>query len=127
MEQLRYFDNCRYMIVGGVAAVLYGSRRATEDIDVWVHEDDLHKVTVPGLTDHLVSLARETLNDVGFAFLNFEHAGVDIIIRRGFDEAYVRHEIIESVSVVPKDVLIEMKRETGRPVDKFDLKFLEET
>ena len=127
MEQLHYFDDCRHMIVGGVAAVFYGSRRATEDIDVWVHEDDLHKVTVPGLTDYLVSLARETLNDVGFAFLNFEHAGVDIIIRRGFDEAYVRHEIIEGVSVVPKDVLIEMKRETGRPVDKFDLKYLEET
>ena len=128
-------NNVRYLLVGGWAVGMYGSPRATKDIDF------------------LVSIENNNLENLEKALLAFGAPPVDIehfkekgnVIRIGsspiqidiiheadginIDDCYLRKEIINvegiDISVVSRSDLIINKRASGRSMDLADAEKLE--
>ena len=42
----------KYMIIGGIAAILYGVPRATFDLDILIEADNLHNIVDTKLARH---------------------------------------------------------------------------
>jgi predicted nucleotidyltransferase len=139
----------KYVLVGGIAVNLLGSMRSTVDLDILVEmsEDNLKKIIeilknqgylVKQPVDPINILDRKTREDwikkKHMKALNFYKEGelkeVDIIIESpvSFKEAekdVIRIKIDDlTLPVISIDKLIEMKRKTGRAVDKLDIEEL---
>lgn len=144
-------ENVRYLVAGGVAVVLHGYLRTTADLDLIVH---LESENVLRALRALASLgyrprapvAAEDFAEASireswireknlqvFSFWSNDHPGleVDLFVREpfDFDAAYTSTEEIRLertvVRVVPRQLLIEMKRTAGRPRDLEDVEALE--
>jgi predicted nucleotidyltransferase len=139
----------KYVLVGGIAVNLLGSMRNTVDLDILVEmsEDNLKKIIeilknqgylVKQPVDPINILDRKTREDwikkKHMKALNFYKEGelkeVDIIIESpvSFKEAekdVIRIKVDDlTLPVISIDKLIEMKRKTGRAVDKLDIEEL---
>lgn len=140
----------RYLVVGGVAVVLHGVVRLTQDLDLVVQLEPnnlgraLESLTELGYQPRLPVPARqfadpairrrwiEEKNMLVFSFWHPNSAfSVDLFVEEpfDFDEVYERARAADlggvPVSVVPIAELMEMKRNSGRGRDLVDLEELE--
>jgi hypothetical protein len=132
-----------YVLVGGAALVIHGLPRSTLDIDIYVpaKEDTLKKLfkiaDTLGLESEqkaILAISHSPALFVG-QWLCFSYAGQDILDvflaeEKEFNRLYARAEQkkdqttrIRVASL--KDIKL-MKKESGRPIDLADLKFIEE-
>jgi len=142
-------SGAQFVIVGGVAACLYGSTRLTHDLDL---VPALDPDTWPSLIATLYGLGgrpripetQESISDVsnirswiekkGMLALSFRSpkgsVGVDLLVAKShthqslLERATVVELHGEEFAIAGLDDLIEMKREAGRPQDLLDLEVL---
>jgi len=141
----------RYLLVGGLAVILYGIRRTTGDIDLCVHltSDNLERLAqalkrigfVPRVPAPIAGLAdpatrRLWTKQKGMKVYSFiEPYGapprnVDVMVEplRNFDAVYRTRNMVTlrgvPVPLVPLSELAKMKRKAGRPQDLQDVQDL---
>lgn len=140
----------KYMVVGGLAVILYGFNRYTSDLDLTVDltvknlrelESALQRigfirrlpVSIQGLADPKTrAMWTRTKGMKVYSFIEREPPArtIDVMVKplKKFKEAYERRVMttIQGVPVplVPVDLLAQMKREAGRAEDLLDLKAL---
>lgn len=129
-------NDVRYLVIGGIAAVLHGVPRATFDLDILVqatpdnaarllkafHEAGLGTAsltTVQNLLDHEISVFED-------------YVRIDVQTRTPgihFDEAWQNREVMEyqgqKLFVASRKDLIASKRAAGREVDLEDVRLLD--
>lgn len=143
-------DKVRYLVVGGVASILYGNPRFTKDLDIWVDpdEDNLEKLIRsfktlkfiprnPVKAEEFISREnrarwKKEKGMLAFTFINpknpFEN--IDLLFEgpASFTNAYKKKKIFYSrrvpIATISRKDLIAMKRKAGREQDLYDLKFL---
>ena len=142
----------RYLVVGGIAAILHGVDRFTWDVDLSVElttanltrlADALEPIgferrvpaPVLGLADpktRRLWVQQRNMKVYSFIERKAPTRVIDVMVTplRNFDQVYRRRTMIRSGSVsiplVPVDILVELKRAAGRPEDLFDIKALKE-
>lgn len=126
----------RYLVIGGIAAVLYGVPRATFDLDILIRADRenaerlLRALLAAGLAtaelttpDELLANEITIFNDRVRIDVQTSTPGLD------FEEAWRRRETMsyegQPFFVVSKEDLVASKRAAGRPVDLEDVQMLE--
>jgi hypothetical protein len=141
----------KYLVVGGIAVVMYGIRRTTGDVDLCVHltVDNLERLAdalkriglVPRVPAPITGLAdaktrRLWTKQRGMKVYSFiEPYGslprnVDVMVSpaKNFNALYQRRALVTlrgvSVPLVPVDELARMKRKAGRPQDLQDVRDL---
>lgn len=140
----------RYLVVGGIAAVLYGVNRFTSDVDLAVELTAENLASLESVLERIGFMRRLPVSIRGLAdpttrklwtqqkamkvysFLERRPPArvVDVMVQplRNFDNAYGRRVTVKihgvSVPLVPVDLLAQMKSEAGRPEDLLDLKAL---
>jgi predicted nucleotidyltransferase len=145
-------EGVRYLVVGGVAVVLYGRLRTTVDLDLAVElsPDNVERAVRaldslgyrPRAPVALSDLAdptsrRRWSDEKGAVVLSLWSAGaplleVDLFVEPplDFESAWARRSVVQldttRASVVSLPDLIAMKRAAGRPIDLDDVSALEE-
>ena len=141
----------KYLVVGGIAVVMYGIRRTTGDVDLCVHltADNLERLVsalkrigfVPRVPAPIIGLAdaktrRFWTRRKGMKVYSFiEPYGipprnVDVMVNlaKNFDALYRRRKIVTlrgvAVPLMPVHELARMKRRAGRPQDLQDVQDL---
>ena len=140
----------KYLVVGGIAVVLYGVNRATWDVDVAVHltvpnlkrlDKALQRLgfsrrvpaSVLGLADPRIR--RQWTVDKGMRVYSYlentpPQRTIDVMVQplRDFDALYRRRTTKRAdgvaIPLVPVRTLAAMKRRAGRPQDLQDLRDL---
>lgn len=126
----------RYLVIGGIAAVLHGVPRATFDLDILIEatsenaERLLEALLDAGLgTASLTDAPRVLANEIT---VFRDRVRIDVQTRTlgiTFSEAWKRRETMvyhgQQFFVVSKGDLIASKRASGRPVDLEDVRLLE--
>jgi len=128
--------NVRYLIIGGVASVLYGVPRATFDLDILIEASDenvrnlLDALTDAGFWTATLTNSQEILSNEITIFK--DRVRIDVQTSTPgliFDEAWERREMMEyqgqEFYVVSLNDLISSKRAAGREVDLEDVRLLE--
>ncbi|MCD6531278.1 nucleotidyl transferase AbiEii/AbiGii toxin family protein [bacterium] len=144
-------EKARYLLVGGIAAVIYGAPRVTVDVDIIADfdEENLKKIDSaakklglkPVVPLDITRLADDEFrkwvisekNMKVFSYINpdFPVEVLDILVDTPIDfaEAFPRRNEIEfedfKVPVIGLDDLIFMKKKSGRGKDLADIKILE--
>jgi len=144
-------ENVRYLVAGGVAVVLHGYLRTTADLDLIIELETENvrralralgsqgyrpraPVSADDFADRSIreSWIREKNLQVFSMWSDRVPAlEVDLFVREpfDFDAAYSSTEELRigttSVRVVPRQLLIDMKRRAGRPRDLEDVEALE--
>jgi len=137
----------RYLVVGGVAAVLYGVARVTWDVDIAVqltvpNVDRLAKALggigfIPRVPAAPSGLANAKVRDAwirqkGMKVYSFIERrspprNVDVMVRppHNFQELYQHRAIVKvggvSIPLMPAKALVQMKRKAGRLQDLQDI------
>jgi len=130
-------NNVRYLLLGGWAVGIYGSPRATKDIDFLVSadRDNLEKLKIALTVFGGPPVDMEAFEEKG-QVIRMGRAPIQIDIineATGIDieECYQRKKIIKvnnvDVSVISKEDLITNKKASGRDMDMADVKKLEKT
>lgn len=140
----------KYMLAGGIAVNLYGIERATADMDIVVLLDENNLLRLVGMSERLglkpkipVNIAdivdpekrRVWIKEKGMKVFSLYDSKnpfliLDVLIdfKFNFNEVYKRRKKIRlddtTISVVPLDVLMAMKKETSRPQDRADVFYL---
>ncbi len=127
--------NVRYLLVGGWAVGIYGTPRATKDIDFLIATDDkninnlLKALKEFGAPDVEKSIFRETGNVFRMGRTPVQ---IDIINEAdgiSFEACYERRNTIKTaevdISVISKEDLIINKRASGRHRDLADIESVE--
>jgi hypothetical protein len=128
--------NVRYIVIGGIAAVLYGVPRATFDLDILIDANpDNAKKLLDALADaKLGTAALITPAELLSKEITIFKDRVRIDVQTStpgltFDRAWERRETMEyqkqKFFVVSREDLIASKRAAGRPVDLEDVRLLE--
>jgi hypothetical protein len=144
-------ERVKYMVAGGIAVNLYGIERATADLDIVVLLEETNltkfisvanklglKPKVPVRIEDILDPAkrRTWITEKGMrVFSLFDPKNpfflIDVFTEFTFDFAavYTRRGRVRlantTIPLIPLDVLIEMKRGTGRPQDEADVFHLE--
>jgi tRNA nucleotidyltransferase/poly(A) polymerase len=126
----------RYIVIGGIAAVLHGVPRATFDLDILIDaKPDNAKNLLEALLDAklgtaALTSAEELLSQEITIFK--DRVRIDVQTSTPglkFDEAWERRETMEyekqKFYVASREDLIRSKRAAGRPVDLEDVRLLE--
>ena len=136
-------EDVRYLIVGGVAATLYGVDRSTKELDIWIEikEENLFRI-------------RECFIRQGYHLNNIEEAiehlkrgevitlpdeinnlpGIDLMgsfsSYLSFEEAFQSWSVLQldeiHCHVLSIDLLIDVKLKTSRDKDLYDVKKFQE-
>jgi len=140
----------KYMVVGGLAVILYGYNRFTSDVDLTVDltaenlkalESVLQRigfirrlpVSIQGLADprtRRLWTQKKGMKVYSFTERKPPARTLDVMVKplKNFQEAYEQRVMttIQGVPVplIPVDLLAQMKREAGRAEDLLDLKAL---
>ncbi|MGB2706036.1 MAG: hypothetical protein WBC74_04195 [Candidatus Omnitrophota bacterium] len=141
-------ERVKYVLVGGIAVNLLGSLRNTADMDILVEMSDKNLAKVVGVLKKHGYRVKQPVNPMRIAdkktredWINNKHMKafnfykedelkeVDIVIDSpvSFKEAKKDSVLIKAgitLSVISIDNLIKMKKNTGRDVDKMDIKEL---
>src|SRR5258708_11088961 len=128
--------NVRYLIIGAIAAVLYGVPRATFDLDILIEASSenvdrlLKAFLAAGLRTAALTTAAEILANEITVFK--DRVRIDVQTSTAglvFADAWTRRTMMayhgETFPVVCRADLIAAKRATGRPVDLEDVRLLE--
>lgn len=142
----------RYLVAGGVAAILYGNPRFTKDLDLWadLDEGNLRKLIeafkalkfiprIPVKAEDFISAANrkkweEEKGMMAFTFINpknpFENVDILLHVPLSFKAAYQRKKMFGSgkvkIPTVSESDLILMKKKAGRRQDLEDVRILQE-
>lgn len=134
-----------FVVIGGIAAVLHGSARITQDLDVCFATDDGNLLTLGRVLTDLGARLRGVAEDVPFVAdaptlrrvevltLVTELGALDVLARPsgapGYERLRQRADRFEldtfTVLVASIDDLLAMKRAAGRPKDLADVVELE--
>lgn len=126
----------RYIVIGGIAAVLHGVPRATFDLDILI---DSNSENAKNLLDALLeaklgTAALTTPEELLSQEITIFKDRVRIDVQTStpglkFEEAWERRETMEyqkqEFYVASREDLISSKRAAGRPVDLEDVRLLE--
>lgn len=128
--------NTKYLVIGGIAAVLYGVPRATFDLDILIEASPenakklLDALSEAGLGTAEMTTPKELLKQEITIFK--DRVRIDVQTRTPgikFEEAWNRRETMEyqgqKFYVVKREDLIAAKRASGREVDLEDVRLLE--
>jgi hypothetical protein len=128
--------NVRYLVIGGIAAILYGVPRATFDLDILVEATPdnakqlLDALLEAGLGTASLTNVEELLANEITVFKDWVR--IDVLTTApgiDFQEAWERRETMEyqgqTFSVVSRKDLISSKKALGRAVDLEDVRLLE--
>ena len=126
----------RYVVIGGIAAVLHGVPRATFDLDILIdaNHDNAKKLLDALLEAKLGTAAMTTAEELLSQEITIFKDRVRIDVQTStpglkFEEAWKRHETMEYQNqqflVASREDLIASKRASGRPVDLEDVRLLE--
>lgn len=126
----------RYVVIGGIAAVLYGVPRATFDLNILIEATPENtRRLIDALLD--AGMGTASLTDVDEILANQitifkDRVRIDVQISTPglrFQDAWKRRETMEyqgqSFYVVSREDLISSKRAAGRDVDLEDVRLLE--
>lgn len=126
----------RYLVIGGIAAILYGVPRATFDLDILIEATpDNAKQLLDALLDAGMGTAsltnvEELLSNEITVFKDWVR--IDVLTTApgiDFQEAWKRRETMmyqgQTFSVVSRKDLISSKKALGRAVDLEDVRLLE--
>jgi len=143
LNQLRDVFACfqkhdvRYLVIGGVAAVLYGVPRATFDLDILIEatRENAQRLLDALLEAKFGTAALTTADEVVAHEITVfkDRVRIDVQTRTpgipSFDDAWRARETMEhggqAFHVVSRDHLIASRRAAGRPVDLEDARLLE--
>ena len=128
--------NVRYIVIGGIAAVLHGVPRATFDLDILIDADPANaKNLLDALLEaKLGTAAMVTADELLSQEITIFKDRVRIDVQTStpglqFEEAWGRCETMEYQNqkffVASRQDLIASKRASGRPVDLEDVRLLE--
>src|SRR4030043_1414081 len=134
-ESFQRYD-VRYLVIGGIAAILYGVPRATFDLDIIIEATpDNAKRLLDALLD--AGLGTASLTNVEEVLANEitvfkDRVRIDVLTTApgiDFQEAWERRETMvyqgQLFYVVSKKDLISSKKALGRAVDLEDVRLLE--
>lgn len=126
----------QYLVIGGIAVVLYGVPRATFDLDILIRPDRenaerlVEALLAAGLATAGLTTADEVLANEITVFK--DRIRIDVQTSTPgltFEEAWQRRETMEyqgaSFFVVSREDLIAAKLAAGRPVDLQDVQMLQ--
>jgi hypothetical protein len=134
-ESFQRYD-VRYLVIGGIAAILYGVPRATFDLDILIEATpDNAKQLLDALLD--AGMGTASLTNVEDLLSNEitvfkDWVRIDVLTTApgiDFQEAWKRRETMvyqgQTFSVVSRKDLISSKKALGRAVDLEDVRLLE--
>lgn len=125
------------MLVGGYAVGFHGYGRTTNDIDIFVANDQKNAESIVAALSDFGFGVNELSADLftrkdSLVVLGVEPFSVDILnylTGVNFEDAYGRRKIVTSenieISLISLDDLVENKRATGRYKDLADIEYLE--
>ena len=126
----------RYLVIGGIAAVLHGVPRATFDLDILIDPTRenadrlLAALTQAGLGTASLATAEGVLANEITVFK--DRIRLDVLISApglAFEQAWIGRETMNYLGqeffVVSRQDLIASKRASGRPIDLEDARLLE--
>jgi tRNA nucleotidyltransferase/poly(A) polymerase len=126
----------RYVVVGGIAAVMHGVPRATFDLDILIEATPenaqrlLDAMIEAGFGTALLTSANDVLAHVITVFK--DRVRIDVQTQTPgltFEDAWANRVIMayrgQELHVVSRDDLVRSKRAAGRPVDLEDVRLLE--
>ena len=129
-------NEVRYVVIGGIAAVLYGVPRATLDLDILIEATAenaarlLKSFEEAGLGTVSLTTAKDLLDHEIVVFEDWVR--IDVQTRTPgiqFDQAWKNREVMEyqgqKFYVASRKDLIASKRASGRAVDLEDVRLLE--
>jgi len=133
-----------YVLVGGAALVIHGLPRSTLDIDIYVpaKENILHKLFTIAHSLRLETEQKAVFNIAHspelftHQWLCFSYAGQDVLdvflaSEDEFNKIYKNSEKKQdktlTIRVACLNDILAMKKDSGRPIDITDIKFIEET
>ncbi len=132
-------ENVEYILIGGLAVILYGMPRLTQDIDLFVKPDE-HNISK--LRTALLSLYQDkSINEITLSELTQysvirygtpEGFNIDIITQLGKTFSYekLEYQVLtfegHRLRIATPETLFELKKNTPRPVDRSDILFLTE-
>ena len=126
----------RYVVIGGIAAVLHGVPRATFDLDILIDTDpdNARKLLVALLEANLGTAAMTTAEELLSQEITIFKDRVRIDVQTStpglkFEDAWEHRETMDYQNqkfyVASRDDLIASKRASGRSVDLEDVRLLE--
>ena len=126
----------RYVVIGGIAAILYGVPRATFDLDILIEAtpDNTQRLLNALLDAGLGTAALTNVEDVLAHEITIFRDRVRLDVQTStpgikFRDAWRRRKIMsyhgQEFSILSKDDLISSKRMAGRDVDIEDVRLLE--
>jgi predicted nucleotidyltransferase len=130
-------ENVKFILVGGIAVILYGHVRGTKDLDLWVYANSQNApLLIKALAKFGAPMQNISASDFeleGTVFqIGTEPIRIDIITRiagLNFEEAMNNVNIMEidglQVPVISIEDLIKNKKASGRFQDLADAKVLE--
>lgn len=128
--------NVKYLVIGGIAAILHGVPRATFDVDILIEptprnaENLLKALIAAGMGTAALTSAEELLNNEITIFKDRIRMDVQTSTPGTvFEEAWKRRETMvfhgQEFYVISKEDLILTKRASGREIDLSDIRLLE--
>ena len=128
----------RYLVIGGIAAVLHGVPRATFDLDLLIEATSenaqrlLDAFTAAGLGTAGLTTASDVLANEITVFkdrvrIDVQRSTPGLEFADGWSRRVEMRHAGQRFFVVSRRDLIESKRASGRPVDLEDVRLLEQT
>lgn len=145
ISQILKDNNISFMITGGVAAILYGARRATDDIDLSVARHDIPRVEEL-FSQYVIKSFKKPLSsgsDIYLTSFSIDGTRVDVgqtenncyLLKGGkqycidsdLDKALIIKFRGLELPVQDKEELISYKKYLNRPIDLQDILQIEQT
>ena len=130
-------NNVKYLVIGGIAAVLYGVPRATFDLDIIIEAtpDNAQRLLkalleaglgTASLTTPMELLANEItiFNDI--VRIDVQTSTPGIIFDKAWENRQVMDYCGQKFNIVSREELISSKRAAGREIDIKDVEALEQ-
>ena len=131
-------NEVKYVVIGGIAAVLHGVPRTTFDLDILIEKSQenaerlLNAFMEAGLATALMTTQKDILENEITVFKDFVRIDVQTSTPGiSFQDCW-KHKISmdyqgQTFFVIARDDLIASKRASGRPIDFEDIRLLELT
>lgn len=132
-------EEAKYLVIGGLAAIMYGVPRSTLDVALFIEGSDEN---IGRVIDALIALGSEqaqifkTLNSTIVTFIEFDDLPVktDIMVKvpgieweSAWQNRVLQHYQDQPFTGIARSDLIAAKRAAGRPQDLEDVRALEAT